>query len=390
MKTAKHWLVLLVLLSLPVVLLAAPEPQISWEQDGDDWKAVIEYTFEPQAGQLFKIEHFLGSMTIEAGDPLLTIAFHANDVDFAEAEALLEKEIPELTRDDAGYLLRGESQNSKGEWSFDLEVFLPAKQSVHASTAAGGVELDGLTGEFSISTGAGSINFENITGDIEASTGGGSIEGDHVNGNLDLSTGGGGIELSHVTGSLVDASTGGGGSEMTHSACDRIDLSTGGGALYLEEVVATVKVDVSTGGGDINIRGCKGVFEASTGAGAIDVESHTGKLDISTGAGRVDVDESICSLVASTGMGSLDVELLGFDDIENPIIELSSGMGSVTLALPGDGGYDFDLSTGSSGKISSEFAIDINKDKSHGSGSVNGGGVDVEVTTQGKIKVKKI
>ncbi len=380
--------ILALLIGLPC-FASGGDPGVSWVETDDGWKAVIEYSFDPQPGQTLRVQQMIGGMVFEAGEPVLTLAFTVDDMSREEAEALLEKELPTLTANADGYTLKGREKHERGDWRFKLEAILPSEYSLNAGTAAGSIYAEGLTGEFDFSSGGGSIELVKLTGEIDASSGGGGIDGEHLTGDLDLSTGGGGIDLLHVSGN-IDASTGGGGSSIRETQADRISLSTGGGELEFENVTVNDFANAGTGGGDIELEGCTGEFEVSTGAGQIEVSDHTGSIDASTGVGDIEIEESACWVDVSTGMGRIEVELVGLPANGRARLEMSSGNGNIDLSLPGDGSYAFEVSSGRGGTIKSDFALHLNTDEDHGHGEINGGEVEVEMSANGRVRIKKI
>ncbi len=137
-------------------------------------------------------------------------------------------------------------------------------------------------------------------------------------------------------------------------------------------------LSVSTGAGNIIIEGQAEKVDASTGAGNIDVDDMKAELKLSTGAGNIDIDNSSalgnCKL--STGAGNIDFmgkveDVNGFD--------ASTGMGNVNFRVPSDSKMSINADTGL-GKLGGSF-INIEGNKSHFNGDINGGGVSIRLST---------
>lgn len=186
-------------------------------------------------------------------------------------------------------------------------------------------------------------------------TSGGGLSLSNVKGNQKLNTSGGGINLDNITGT-VDAHTSGGGIKVTNQDGD---------------------IDLNTSGGGISIIKSKGNISASTSGGSITLEDNDGNIDASTSGGPIRINGNATSVRASTSGGGIRADITG---LSQQLVLKTSG-GSINVVLPRGLGMDLDLS-GSSVNINLEnFSGSAKKGKVEG--SMNGGGIPVELHTSG-------
>lgn len=160
-----------------------------------------------------------------------------------------------------------------GHEEVHVEVHLPARADVSASTKRGDIVLQGLSGQTTVRSGSGDIAVEE-SGRLRASTGSGDIRVDQLAGGA-VSSGSGDI--------VVERSTG------EHP----LEIRTGSGDVSLVE--SGHDATIATGSGDVVAHHRHGSFTARTGTGDVEVAVPTGIpvwLDLSSGIGQIrrDID----------------------------------------------------------------------------------------------------
>ncbi len=99
------------------------------------------------------------------------------------------------------------------------------------------------------------------------------------------------------------------------------------------EVPRGVTVKVEDGDGSVRARGFADALSIRTRDGSVHVTDTTGPLTLHSGDGSLHAEVSSRQVHTTTGDGSVHLELGAVPDL----VESTSGDGSVTIALPGDG-----------------------------------------------------
>ncbi|MFJ8135953.1 DUF4097 family beta strand repeat-containing protein [Streptomyces sp. NPDC096013] len=107
------------------------------------------------------------------------------------------------------------------------------------------------------------------------------------------------------------------------------------------EVPRGVTVKVEDGDGSVRARGFKDALSVRTGDGSVHVTDSSGPLTLHTGDGSVHAEVSSRQVRTTTRDGSVHLELGAVPDL----VESTSGDGSVTIALPRDGGAKYRVTT---------------------------------------------
>ncbi len=171
----------------------------------------------------------------------------------------------------------------------------------------------------------------------------------------DLSTSGGSISVADVEGEH--------------------DIRTSGGSLNFDRLSGTTKAHTS--GGSINVNDYQGKLDANTSGGSIRVDGSEGEAMLKTSGGSINLENIRGSLEARTSGGSIraDVEELG------KFLTLRTSGGGITATIPGGQGLDLDLS---GNRVNTKLVnFTGESDKNSINGSVNGGGVPVNLHTSG-------
>jgi DUF4097 and DUF4098 domain-containing protein YvlB len=220
--------------------------------------------------------------------------------------------------------------NWKRQLSISFKIFTPKQVATHLNTSGGSIHLDNLVGEQEFSTSGGSLHMDNLTGNIKGETSGGSIDVSDSKDNINLETSGGSIHARNCGG--------------------KIRLETSGGSLHL--------------GGSIKANDIKG------------------ELITGTSGGSVNLSAMACSLNASTSGGSMHVDMQQL----GKYVKLDVSGGHVDLKLPSGQGMTLNLSAS---KINTtrinNFSGEWEKD--HVKGTLNGGGVPVNVDASNNLSL---
>ena len=126
------------------------------------------------------------------------------------------------------------------------------------------------------------------------------------------------------------------------------------------EVPRGVAVKVEDGDGSVRAQGFTDALSVRTHDGSVHVTDSTGPLVLRSGDGSVHAEVSSRQVRATTGDGSLDLELGAVPDL----VAAGSGDGSVTIALPKDGGAKYRVTT-KTGDGSVDVSVPRDSSSSH-------------------------
>jgi len=210
-------------------------------------------------------------------------------------------------------------------------------------------------------------------------TSGGGIQLDNLKGKEDFSTSGGGLQLNALSGT-IHGRTSGGGIQVSNSN-DEIDLHTSGGGILAKNCKGNIKLETS--GGGIELKDLDGTIHAHTSGGGIEGKHISGELVTNTSGGGIELDQMDCSLDASSSAGSVDVKMAHV----GKYLKLNTSSGNIALKLPAKQGLDLNLHAE---RINDDIANDFHGTwtKTNVNGSVNGGGIPVEVHANDGIDVR--
>ncbi|MFJ8055979.1 DUF4097 family beta strand repeat-containing protein [Streptomyces sp. NPDC096142] len=107
------------------------------------------------------------------------------------------------------------------------------------------------------------------------------------------------------------------------------------------EVPRGVTVKVEDGDGSVRAQGFADALNIRTHDGSVHVTDTTGPLTLHSGDGSLHAEVSSRQVHATTGDGSVHLELGAVPDL----VDSTSGDGSVTIALPTDGGAKYRVTT---------------------------------------------
>lgn len=166
-----------------------------------------------------------------------------------------------------------------------------------------------------------------------------------------------------------------GGSIDLRSVRGEQQVKTSGGSLHLTEVRGNT--EASTSGGSIKIDRYAGRLNAHTSGGSINLHNAQGELRVNTSGGSIDIGNIKGSVDASTSGGGIRADVTTLDKY----LKLRTSGGSITAVVPTGLGLDLDLR---GDRVNSKL-VNFNgeAEKNRIRGSMNGGGIPVEMHTSG-------
>jgi DUF4097 and DUF4098 domain-containing protein YvlB len=167
-----------------------------------------------------------------------------------------------------------------------------------------------------------------------------------------------------------------------------LQVRTGDGSIKANDLSGTI--DLHSGDGSLTVGSLKGAVRLHTGDGTIEGRDLDGKCDATSGDGRIRLTGRFDVLSARSGDGSVGVEALHGSKLDSTW-SITSGDGSIDVALPADLPVNIDASTGD-GHISSDIPITMEGiiSKSRVRGKMNGGGSTLTIHTgDGSIHLKQ-
>jgi DUF4097 and DUF4098 domain-containing protein YvlB len=165
-------------------------------------------------------------------------------------------------------------------------------------------------------------------------------------------------------------------------------VKTGDGSINAARLSGDI--DLSTGDGSLSVNSLSGVIRLHTADGSIEAADLDGKCDAVSGDGRIRVAGRFDVLRAKSGDGGIEVRALRGSKLDAGW-SISSGDGSIDVALANDLPADVEVSTGD-GHISSDIPITVDGtlSKSRIRGKLNGGGQTLTIHTgDGSIRLRQ-
>lgn len=211
------------------------------------------------------------------------------------------------------------------------EITLPRQFDVHAGTAGGNMNVDGIHGSIETATSGGNVDVSNIQGNVHAETSGGDINASRIQGSADIRTSGGRIICNEIAGD----------------------------------------VNGHTSGGDVRATECKGRLDLETSGGNVTISAFSGP-----------------GVHARTSGGTVSANFAAAPTEDS---ELKTSGGNVTVELPANAALQLE-GQASGGSAQSDFPVKITDNFGNGSlsGAINGGGPVLRMeTSAGNVEVMK-
>lgn len=166
-----------------------------------------------------------------------------------------------------------------------------------------------------------------------------------------------------------------------------VDFETGAGNVRVSDIAG--QVHGVTGAGNVMIGAVNGPVDVSSGSGNVEIEGALGRVEANTGAGNVKARDIRGEAEINTGAGNIEAYITRQPSMES---KFHTGAGNVTVYLGSGVGVTVDAEA-SVGSASCDYPLRIEgkwMQKSF-SGSVNGGGPDLELRAGvGNVALKKM
>jgi DUF4097 and DUF4098 domain-containing protein YvlB len=167
-----------------------------------------------------------------------------------------------------------------------------------------------------------------------------------------------------------------------------LTASSGDGSIQASGLAGTV--ELKSGDGSIKAADLTGDVGIHTGDGSVEAQNVSGGLSIATGDGSVSVSGAPRTLKAHTGDGSVHVEV-ATTTTPSEDWEITTGDGSVNVALPAGFNAQLDAHTGDGGVSADDFGLKVSGDeKNNLQGAIGSGGKTLRIRSgDGSIHVEK-
>jgi hypothetical protein len=161
----------------------------------------------------------------------------------------------------------------------------------------------------------------------------------------------------------------GSGDQTIEGTHGNADVMTGSGDVRLTNL--TGEIHLQTGSGNIRAHEISGAVRGGTGSGDVEIEeTSAGDIDLHTGSGNITARGIQGGFRGHTGSGEVTAE-----GTQSSEWEIQTGSGNVHVKLPGNSGFDADIST-SSGSVTVDAPIEM---------TVQGRVEDMRKTVRGKV-----
>jgi hypothetical protein len=172
----------------------------------------------------------------------------------------------------------------------------------------------------------------------------------------------------------VDARTSG-GSVTAENLEGKIDLRTSGGSMSLKKLKGLV--EAQTSGGSITVEESEGEILARTSGGGISASNSQGILEFRTSGGSIQLNDVDGTITARTSGGSINARANSVGDH----LDLRTSGGSITISVPGNTGYDLDLSGTRVQTELQNFSGEVERNRV--TGTIRDGGPSIRARTSG-------
>jgi DUF4097 and DUF4098 domain-containing protein YvlB len=255
------------------------------------------------------------------------------EISFEELQKIAEVEIV----NENNYLEISVEKISEKNVSIGFNIKTPFNTSCNFHTSGGNIKVTEITGNHDINTSGGNLTFENINGTVAANTSGGNITINNSKADIIAKTSGGNVSIENIDG----------------------------------------KVETHTSGGNIKIKNSKFDAIAETSGGNIELTEVQGQIDVNTSGGSISLNNISGSVTATTSGGSISANIIKLTD---KLILGTSG-GSITANIPSGLGLDLNLKGYKVNTQLNNFSGKAEKGKIIG--QINGGGIQVDLSTTG-------
>ena len=159
-----------------------------------------------------------------------------------------------------------------------------------------------------------------------------------------------------------------------------MELETSGGNIYASN--SNGEIRLQTSGGEITMEKLNGNIKARTSGGSVKANDIEGTLATGTSGGNVKLMNMSCTLDASTSGGNINVSM----NKMGQYLKLNNSGGNIDVELPSSAGINLNAHA-SRVKLNSMQTFKGSVDEHNINGTLNGGGVPVNVTGGDRISI---
>src|SRR5579875_469329 len=364
-------------------------------REGNAW--VEETTGVMPAARELRITTDLGSVQVEGNAARVAYVIRKRSYTADEKAARREFEHLHISarREGEKDSIEGKARSKYlGRLAAEFVVQVPRELSlINVQTRGGSLVFRSIAATIVASTGAGTIKLDDLSGPVKISSGGGNVEAGNLGSDLTFTSGAADVHVANVSG-MTQVNVGGGrvfiGS--SHTSC----IQTGAGSIQVQRCVGDLRV--MSGGGNLYLGEIEGAVQAETQGGSVRLDSATGPVQVTTGGGGVALYKLGRGAQVETGAGPITVEFLGNHGFTDSFLHTAAGDVTVCLAdnLPVTVHATSDMASGR-GILSDFHGLTITQQggvfsprSMSAEGSINGGGPALRVrTTIGQIAFRR-
>jgi DUF4097 and DUF4098 domain-containing protein YvlB len=292
-------------------------------------------------------------------------------------------------------------------------ITIPSKATIDVNTGFGDVSVSDINGDVNIVNNFGQVTVLNIEGGLAADSKSGQVDATSINAgeeNIELSSGFGTVSLERASGKDITLNSNSGVLKMNDvrasgnmkmstdfgdiswstGLAKLLDVETKSGKVTLDKITLDAALTVKSDFGEVSLEQVQATsYDLQTNSGSITVDGASGKVKAHSGFGSVTVKNAdSVTLDLNTQSGPVDFE----GSLGNGPHTIHSDFGEISLSIPADSALNVDLQT-DFGTIKSEIPITVvlsgDIQKSHQTGTMNGGGDQLTVGTKnGSISIQ--
>lgn len=387
-------------------------------------RATEEQTFAVDGPATLVVDNLFGDVQVQTagegadGQILMVAEKTAWGYSQEEAEQNLEAMVITTEQDGNRVVIRVERNrqrqlaNANRANSIDFTITVPVETAVEVSNQSGDVQLNGTQGPAQLHSAFGQVMASDVDGALDLKSRSGSVSARRIDagsGDLILHSDFGNVVLEDATGGRVQVSSRSGGLTLNNVQASgdialdsdfgmityrqgqgaSLQVDAGSGAIELSQVMLDDELSVYSRFGDVTV--------TQVDAEGYELEAESGKVSATGVQGKVTARSNFGDIVVTDGISAtLDLETQsGGITYRGSLGEgphrLHTDFGDVSITLPEDSAFDFDLETGF-GDIHSGFEVTISGElnEKHWVGTVNGGGPRLAISTRnGGISIEK-
>ncbi len=279
----------------------------------------FELTAEGKSGMEIRIEHTFGSIDVIQGrgstirmkgtkkvasssDELAKMFLDSMEIRIRKRNNTLEIETYYPEKE----LSKRDRKRIK-EFNIDYTIEVPADVRLSLKSSFGGVRLDQLSGEFTVTNSFGTLSARAIKGSMELNNKFGPLKAENINGSLQTTNEHGSLDIINVSGDCV-ARTSFSSAKVAHVS-GTLRVNNNHGSIRAEDIGRRADLETSFGSLDCSI--VKGPVEAKSGHGSVTVRNVEGDVRATTSFAHAAVMDIHGDAVVNNQHGSVDLENIG-------------------------------------------------------------------------------